>query len=57
MTVKEIEEQMANVIVDWPLYQKYKKEHERLLEVMGNVDGDETIVLPIVALLNIGVNL
>lgn len=48
-TVKTIEANMAHIIVDWEPYTKVLQEFNRLLQIMGNVDGDEIIALVLVA--------
>jgi len=52
-TIADIEGCMAHVMMQ-PIYPKVQAEFHRLLTVMGNVDGDEIIVLVMVAILEIG---
>lgn len=51
-TIAEIEDCMAEVM-SMPRYSSVQTEYHRLLSIMGNVDGDETIALTIVALVNV----
>lgn len=49
-TVPEIEDGMACIALEHAAkYEAVKKEYHRLLEIMGNVDGDEIILLLMVA--------
>ena len=47
-TISEIEDAMADIILD-PQYQNTLIEYERLLSIMGNVDGNEVIALSLLA--------
>lgn len=51
--IKEIEEGMANVMLH-SSYPKTVTEFERLLAIMGNVDGNEVIALVILSCWNVG---
>lgn len=50
-TIEEIEAAMAKVAsYSGPtLYQAFKAEYERLLAIMGNVEGDDILLLAFVA--------
>lgn len=47
-TIKDIEDAMADVILD-PNYERVREEYNKLLSIMGNVDGDEVIALVLLA--------
>lgn len=47
-TIEEIEQAFA-AIKQSERYAKVKAEHDRLLKIMGNVDGDECLLLAILA--------
>lgn len=49
-TIADIEGCMAHVMMQ-PSYPATLAEYRRLLEVMGNVDGDEVVALVIVSFL------
>jgi hypothetical protein len=55
-TIKDIEDAMADAMLH-PLYSAVIAEYQRLLAIMGNVDGDEVIALVMVALRNRNVQL
>jgi len=48
-TIEEIEDAVADVILE-PDYSKITQEFDRLLSIMGNVDGNEIIALVMVAI-------
>ena len=53
-TVREIEAAMSDIMTD-PMvrYEKIVAEYNRLLKIMGNVDGDEGIALALLAYDNV----
>lgn len=50
-TVKQIEDGMAEILLT-PSYPAVQAEYNRLLGIMGNVDGDEVISLVLLAVTN-----
>lgn len=50
-TIVEIEDIMAEIMLH-PAYMTVEAEYERLLAIMGNVDGNEVVALVLVALVN-----
>jgi hypothetical protein len=53
-TIKDIETEMGRIMVEGsPPYDKIMVEYERLLSIMGNVDGNEVIALVLLALHNV----
>lgn len=51
-TIPEIEDAMAHWDTTYLSLHEVKAEYERLLAIMGNVDGDEIILLLLIALAN-----
>lgn len=52
-TIKTIEEDMAELIVEWDKYPRVLAEYHRLLTIMGNIDGDEVCALMMCAAANV----
>jgi len=51
-TISEIEQAMSEIMLE-PQYERIKHEYHRMLDIMGNVDGDEIIALVSVAIANV----
>lgn len=47
-SIETIEEAMADVAVTFPFFGAVHAEYERLLKIMGNVDGPEMVTLVLV---------
>lgn len=52
MDIKQIESAMSVIMIDWGKYDQIVMEYDKLLEVMGNVDGNEVVALVLLAACN-----
>lgn len=52
-TIKTIEDDMAELILEWDKYPRVLEEYKRLLAIIGNVDGDEICALMMCAAANV----
>lgn len=51
-TIREIEDGMADILIEYPEYHKIVGEYHRMRSIMGNLDSDEIVSLIILSMRN-----